>query len=606
MWRANPIWIGILLSTGVFGQEWRPIGSRLTDAALADPASGPVARVWYEGDRPAVRLGSGAALVLESGWKARPVSGPEEDAVPVEWVRRLPEPGSRVVRNPFRPFEWFALGADLYRSEDGGRGWTNLTSTGKESILGGRVLSVGFRPDQAGTILAGTADGVGQSLDGGVSWAGLNADLPNLPVRRVVDFHQRDRSVTVELSGGRWARWQPGERELWRIVPSAAALQGDNPGWVAAAQRDLRVRIARQAGSGVLTEDGRLFLRSEGGGWVAADLGRVESIFAPDSRQLLAVVSEPRQRARVVQTTTGGRSWDDLTGNLPEGGVFGITGDPESGAVYVAARDGLFQARMDYSVPGPAPEWTRFGQTLPEGAVRDVYLDGERNQLFVAVEGFGLYAAIAPHRSARMKLVSAADLRSRTLAPGALMSVLGGRVRSAQASGREVPVLQASDGESQVQLPYDLPPSGPIAIHADTGTLVTNGAIQSTAPAIFLSGDGTPLLIDGDSGEFLDARNPARAGTRVQILASGLGRVRPDWAPGLPAPAEAPPEVVAPVQVLLDRRALKVDRAVLAPGFAGVYLVEFTMPEALNRGVAELAITGDGRLSNATRIFVEP
>ena len=50
------------------------------------------------------------------------------------------------------------------------------------------------------------------------------------------------------------------------------------------------------------------------------------------------------------------------------------------------------------------------------------------------------------------------------------------------------------------------------------------------------------MLLDADSGLMLDAMTTAHAGSRIQILASGLGRVTPEWPAGLAAPAENPPQ----------------------------------------------------------------
>jgi len=100
--------------------------------------------------------------------------------------------------------------------------------------------------------------------------------------------------------------------------------------------------------------------------------------------------------------------------------------------------------------------------------------------------------------------------------------------------------------------------------------------------------------------------NPARSNSRLQILAAGLGRVQPDWPTGLPAPLDAPPRVVAPVRVFLDRVPLEVTRATLAPGYVGFYLIEARIPEIVNSGPAELYIEADGHSSNRVRLYLQP
>lgn len=114
------------------------------------------------------------------------------------------------------------------------------------------------------------------------------------------------------------------------------------------------------------------------------------------------------------------------------------------------------------------------------------------------------------------------------------------------------------------------------------------------------------MLLDGDTGLMLDAGNVAHAGARIQILATGLGKVTPDWPTGLAAPLENPPAVAAGVQVWLDRMPLDATRAVLAPGYVGFYLIEFRVPAIVNAGPAEIYIGAGGQESNRVRIFLEP
>jgi uncharacterized protein (TIGR03437 family) len=49
-----------------------------------------------------------------------------------------------------------------------------------------------------------------------------------------------------------------------------------------------------------------------------------------------------------------------------------------------------------------------------------------------------------------------------------------------------------------------------------------------------------------------------------------------------------------------------VTAAVLAAGYAGMYVVEIRLPSIVNAGPAELYIDADGREGNRVRIWVEP
>jgi len=131
--------------------------------------------------------------------------------------------------------------------------------------------------------------------------------------------------------------------------------------------------------------------------------------------------------------------------------------------------------------------------------------------------------------------------------------------------------------------------------------------VQPVSPAIFVGADGAPMLYDADSGMPLDARNPARAGGRVQVFATGLGAVQPPWPAGVPTPLDGQPHTVAAqVKATLDGVSIPVTRAALAPGYVGFYLIEVQLPPLTNFGPAQLSVTADGRESNPVQVLIEP
>ena len=236
-------------------------------------------------------------------------------------------------------------------------------------------------------------------------------------------------------------------------------------------------------------------------------------------------------------------------------------------------------------------------------------LDSGAIQLWVALEGYGMYQTMAPHRAGDPRLITSAGLIARAAAPGTLLSIEGARVNSANAGGLPVPVLLATDTESQIQIPFEARgDSLALAIDGSAGARVLPSVpLLSTAPAIQLDpSDGAPLLLDADNGVLLDAMHPAHSNARIQILATGLGSVQPSWPTGLPAPADTPHTVAAPVRALLDRAPVSVTRAILAPGYVGMYLVEIEIPNIVNYGPAELYIEVDGQPSNRVRVYIEP
>ena len=213
------------------------------------------------------------------------------------------------------------------------------------------------------------------------------------------------------------------------------------------------------------------------------------------------------------------------------------------------------------------------------------------------IDGYGVYSTLAPHRFNDPRVVSTADFVARAAAPGSLVSVAGARVTSGQALGQQgnvpVAVLTSTDTETQIQIPFEARGSTlSLAVSSgDRNMTLPSVPLEAAAPAIFVAPDGSPMLYDADTGVMLDAMNPARSRGHIQILATGLGRVTPDWPTGFAAPVDNPPKVAATVTALLDRQPVEVTKAVLAP-YIGYYLIEIEVPKIVNYGPAELLSPG--------------
>jgi uncharacterized protein (TIGR03437 family) len=180
-------------------------------------------------------------------------------------------------------------------------------------------------------------------------------------------------------------------------------------------------------------------------------------------------------------------------------------------------------------------------------------------------------------------------------------------VSAARAANRTAPVLASSPTDSQIQVPFEATGSTlDLALETGAGPTRVGIPLEAVSPAIFLDADGTPLVLDAGSGVLLDSTRPAHAGGEILILATGLGRVRPDWPTGVAAPLENPPATIAPVSAYLDGAPLKVVSSTLAAGYIGVYMVRAELPAILNSGTAELTITSADKISNKVRIFVDP
>lgn len=599
--------------------DWRRVGTLTLAEGLPSPSAGaPVERVAFLADGALVaglpggrfwRTADGAA------WTAVETAPPTE---PATGAAQLPEPGALVRESRRGPALVYAGGEQVWRSEDGGRTWRNLTQLRQGSLLGARVNDLAVDPENPDRVAVAAATGVWISLDGGLSWQGWNENLPAFRAVRIVAAPARGRGLHVALAGAAGTKvveWAPGFRLGW--LPTAGVdkeelLRG-------AYGRILNAKLSAAAEGGGAqyagSDDGRLWASLDSGqSWRPASnsnaLSEVRRIVTDpqDGRFALAALAGSEGKGtRVLRTLDGGATWDDLTADLPEARVNGLAFDRATGALYAATERGVFLSYQGLRAPEPAARWQALAG-LPEAAATDVQLDEPGVRVLAAVDGFGVFESPAPHRARQPLLLHAADYGQRPAAPGALLTIAGGQAEMVTANSLPGVVLSATPVESQIQLPFDVAGDSVriTAQRAGAAALSFGLPLRQVAPAILVDGDGFPVVIDADTGLQVDALNPVRPGARLQIMATGLGRVRPDWPAGMPAPADRPPAVVAAVRVLVGGLPATVARSVLAPGYVGFYLVEFDAPQFLNAGIAELTVEAAGQLSNPVRVYTVP
>jgi uncharacterized protein (TIGR03437 family) len=352
--------------------------------------------------------------------------------------------------------------------------------------------------------------------------------------------------------------------------------------------------------------DGRLLASHDSGAtWTAASVASesISRIWVDADRPDSALAAAG---THLYRTVNGGLFWDEVTGSLPPATIHGMAADRSAGVVYVATDRGVFSSRISLNDASPATAaWTEVTRDLPVAPAWDVRLNPD-NTLSVALDGYGVFETAAPHRTQNVRIVSGADLADRPAAPGSLISVLGARVDSVANRDAAYPVLASSDRSSQVQVPFEATAGTfALSLKGATDAWTIPLTVQNTAPAIFVDADGAPLLVDAASGLVLDPKLAVSAGSSVGLLATGLGKVSPDWPTGVPAPADQPPVVADTVTAFLDGRPIEVTRAVLAPGYVGYYMVELQIPAIVNRGVSELRIVMNGAESNRVKLSLE-
>ena len=329
----------------------------------------------------------------------------------------------------------------------------------------------------------------------------------------------------------------------------------------------------------------------------------VVSLFANPNRSEVAVmVLGHKSRKRVLYTVDGGVYWNDLTGNLPKGQLSSLAVDLSTDALYVAGDSGVFYTVFDLTDPSVVVKWKPLGK-LPT-SVQDVLLDEVTDRLYVVVDGYGVFTTKTPVISDDFRILNAADLTRRETAPGGLLTVFGKTPERVTIDGSVAPLLFSDGMETQIQVPYN--------VHGKTISLMLSTESESremiyplteNSPAIFVD-RGSPMVLDAATNRSIEARHPAIAGSRILVLATGLGTVEPAWPTGVPGPSDASPVVLKPVKAYLGDVLLDVKSAVLASGYIGMYVIELEVPLLAEIGVMELSLEISGVRSNRVRIHI--
>ena len=176
--------------------------------------------------------------------------------------------------------------------------------------------------------------------------------------------------------------------------------------------------------------------------------------------------------------------------------------------------------------------------------------------------------------------IAASALPLPTTLGGASLEVLdGGRVQPA-------PLFFVSPRQINAQLPFDLAGPGIQARvrNANGVSAADSFPLLVRTPRVFtwtMDGKGDAIAVHADYSP-ISSGSPAKPGETAAMYLTGLGAVNP------PIPAGAAPEgnnvVTEPVQVFLAGLPAEVLFAGLAPGFAGLYQVNFKFPAGVPAG----------------------
>ena len=267
-------------------------------------------------------------------------------------------------------------------------------------------------------------------------------------------------------------------------------------------------------------------------------------------------------------------------------------------------------------------EDTAFGQryaSSADGTIRIGYGIGPYLSLNVAIQapalsGSGVYL----NPAGVVNAASSAPFTAQ-ISPGEFLTLYGSGLANTTASsslpfhttfnGVQVfinqvaaPIYYVSPTQISVIVPYSTPEDSVAQIYVvNNGTssnLITTFT-GSTSGGVFtepVGGVGNAAALHPDNSVISES-SPAQIGETVSVYLTGMGAVTPRVSDGAAAPINQLTYTTAnPLVYLLDEAGHYLQAPVvfsgLAPGFAGLYQINFTVPSGLVSGAASLEIIG--------------
>ncbi len=220
---------------------------------------------------------------------------------------------------------------------------------------------------------------------------------------------------------------------------------------------------------------------------------------------------------------------------------------------------------------------------------------------------------------------SASYLPAFSIAPGEIVSLFGAELApTAEAAqlfplpsqlqgvrvmvgGAAAPLLYVSPGQINFQAPYDIPQTGTSIVIQRGSQSSASWPVRTLAalPGIFTTPDGytAPVIAHASDFTLVTPQHPAHPGEYLAIFCTGLGATTPPSHAGDAASA-------APIQqtyfyVAIDSRQVEVaPYAGLAPGYAGLYQVNFQVPADQTPGTALLYLAA-ANSSNVVQLYIQ-
>ena len=176
-------------------------------------------------------------------------------------------------------------------------------------------------------------------------------------------------------------------------------------------------------------------------------------------------------------------------------------------------------------------------------------------------------------------------------------------------AGISVPghLVDVSPTQVNVQLPWEL--QGQSSVQMKVSVNYSDGNVISlpladAAPSLFGDQGGMAAALNG-LNQTVTSATPARQGQTLQLFANGLGPVNNQPRSGEPAPSSPLASTKSLPVVTIAGQNATVLFSGLAPGFAGLYQVNVTVPTGLTPGLQPVNVSIAGRTSKSLSVPVQ-
>jgi len=211
-----------------------------------------------------------------------------------------------------------------------------------------------------------------------------------------------------------------------------------------------------------------------------------------------------------------------------------------------------------------------------------------------------------------------------TVAPGGLISIFGWNLASGEElapalpyptrlggvqvdyGNPHLPLLYVSRTQINAQLSFGPAFAQTLRVITPAGEVSVPLQWRETAPAVFLVTAQSAQLpaITHLNGSLVSFQSPAKPGEWLSLYLTGLGDVDGPINAGDPASSSPLLNAKAKVRVVIDQAEAAVSFAGLAPGFAGLYQVNFQVPAAAAPSPALRVVAGSAASTPVTLLVL--